>query len=172
MSETHETHERHTVETEAPAEHAPVAVVETVAAAEAAAALAQTTAAAAEIDAAERVRDYAAELDECRSQISSLGTLFSASTTADAERERALAERLSLLESGYAERLERLESHPALTPRPSEPSEPETEPAPTEANPMSLAGAEVGANLGPAEASAGASLGSPEPVARRRRRWI
>jgi hypothetical protein len=174
MSETR--HVEHTEHVEHEHEGESETASESVAAATAAAALAETTAAAAEIDAAERVRDYAAELGECNTKIQNLGELMTASAAADAERERILAERLTLLESSYAERLAALESRLPSTPPPSE-DNPGTE------NPgETLIGAEGTATLGPAEASAGASLGgsseeasettSPSASRRPRKRWI
>jgi hypothetical protein len=164
MSERHETHVVEERPTEETAEA--VATVATVAAAEAAAALANETAAAAEIDAAERVRDYAAELDGCRTQIQNLETLISESTIADAERERILAERLTSFENSLGEShraVEALRNHPLLTPPASD----------------EIAGAEGTVTLGPAEVAAGSEISSEAtesspspPVNRRRRRWI
>jgi hypothetical protein len=186
MDETRETHERHTIEETAPAAAAEEAAETAVDTAAAAVALAESTAAAAELDAAERVRDYAAELDECRSQIESLTGLISASATADSERERALAERLTQLESSYAARLESLENHPRLSRHHSE-GNPGTEGnSGTEVAGVSgeaaiggETGAEAAARLGPVEASLGGSVAPAESEtsrksapARRRRRWI
>jgi hypothetical protein len=167
MSERHETHvvDEHPTEETAEA----VATVATVAAAEAAAALANETAAAAEIDAAERVRDYAQELDECRVAIQSLNELTNASATADAERERILGERIGQLESSLVESraaLEEIRNHPLLTPRASPEEQAE------------IAGASGEVTLGPAEVQASSEIGSdaekkPEnPPQKRKRRWI
>jgi hypothetical protein len=180
MSETHETHERHVVEETAPA--AEEAAAESIATAAAAVALAEATSAAAELDASERVRDYAAELEECRAQIQSLSELTSASVSADIERERVLMERLTQLESSYAARLAAIETHPALTPRSSENpgGNPGTEVAALsgEAQLGGETGAEATAQLGPVEASAGGHLAAANETsresapARQRRRWI
>lgn len=165
--ERHVEHTEH-VETSAPAEEH---VVET---AQAAVALAETVAAEAEIDAAERVREWQQSTTQT---IQNLDERIAAFAAADSARERALEERLTLLEQTSAaaisaavmasqDRLTALEARlPQSIPEPSTEAEPQTaEPA--------LVGTEGTVQLGPAEATAGASLGGSESAARKRRKWI
>lgn len=166
MSERHETH----VVEERPTEAAATTEV-----AATAVALAEATAAAAELHAAEQVRDYAAELDACRTQIANLGGLITQRSDADTERERILAERLTSLESSLAERtatLEELRQHPLLI-RPASPQAADRAEG-------EIAGAGADLTLGPVEGEISSEISSPDratPSAspeppRRRRKWI
>jgi hypothetical protein len=173
MSEVHVETVAHEAAEEAAEISAEAQATET--AAEAAVALANSQAASAELDAAERVRDYAQELDECRSEIASLAENISASLNADAAWESLLRESIESLSRENVSLADRLAAMESRLPSIPEASENQGEnPGPT------LAGAEGAAQVGPIEATAGASLGGSEATSetpnhgsrRVRRKWI